>query len=246
MVYAENDYSEYLRDNYSKSILKSTRSPKSAIEISKETKISLGTVYRRLDILKKYGFLKISGKIENGNKVMMYHNKPKRYHVLNPRITFLLEIINKHPGLSFRDLQKFSGYPFGTLSNSLNNLEKDSKIITKRSARRANYFPRDIPFEEHPTLINLRKETSKKIILFLVKYQKGTFSEIQSSVNKAPSTVSLTLTNLIEECIVIRVKGLRPHFKLADTKIALNALNRIEPSAVDKIKDRFADTFSYL
>ncbi|MHA7733790.1 hypothetical protein [Nitrosopumilus sp. S6] len=242
----ENDYSEYLRDNYSRLILNSARSPKSAIEISKDTKISLGTVYRRLDILKKYGFLKISGKIENGNKVMMYHNKPKRYHVLNPRITFLLEIINKNPGLSFRDLQKLSGYPFGTLSNSLNNLAKDSKIITKRSARRTNYFPRDIPFKEYPTLINLRKETSKNIILFLVEHQKGTFSEIQSSVNKAPSTVSLTLTNLIEENIVIRVKGLRPHFKLADAKITLDALNRIEPSVVDKMKDRFADTFSYL
>lgn len=53
---SENNYSEYLRDNYSRSILKSTRSPKSAIEISKETKISLGTVYRRLDILKNMGF----------------------------------------------------------------------------------------------------------------------------------------------------------------------------------------------
>lgn len=242
----KNDYSEYLRDSYSKLILKSTRSPKSAIEISKDTKISLGTVYRRLDILKKYGFLKISGKIENGNKIMIYHNKPKRYHVLNPRIIFLLEIINKNPGLSFRDLQKLSGFPFGTLSNSLNNLEKDSKIIPKRSARRVNYFPRDIPSKEYTTLINLRKETSKRIILFLVERQKGTFSEIQSSVNKAPSTVSLTLTNLIEENIVIRVKGLRPHFKLADTKITLDALNRIEPNVVDKMKDRFVDTFSYL
>ena len=66
---------------------------------------------------------------------MMYHNKPKRYHVLNPRITFLLEIINKNPGLSFRDLQKLSGYPFGTLSNSLNNLASSSKMAGRRSLK---------------------------------------------------------------------------------------------------------------
>ncbi|WP_428323725.1 winged helix-turn-helix transcriptional regulator [Nitrosopumilus sp.] len=242
----ETDYSEYVRDQSARLILKSTCSPKSAIEISKDTKISLGTVYRRLEILKKLGFLKTSGKIENGCKVMLYHNKPKRYHILNPRIVFLLEIINKNPGLSFRELQKLSGYPFGTLSNSLNNLEKDSKIIIKRSTRRANYFPQDIPSLEYSTLINLRKETSKRIILFLVENQKGTFSEIQAHVCKAPSTVSLTLTHLVEENIVLRIKGLRPHFKLFDTKTTLNALDRLEPSVTDTMKDRFADTFSYL
>ncbi|KFM21100.1 transcriptional regulator TrmB protein [Marine Group I thaumarchaeote SCGC AAA799-B03] len=241
----ENDYS-YIRDNYSRLILNSARSPKSAIAISKETKISLGTVYRRLEILKKYGFLKISGKIENGNKVMIYYNKPKRYHVQNPRISYILDIIDKNPGLSFRDLQRFSGYPMGTLSNSLSNLEKDSKIIVKRSKRRSNYFPRNISPSEFPTLINLRKETSRRIILFLVENQKGTFSEIRNFANKSPSTVSLTLTNLIENNIIRRVSGLRPYFELQNIQLIHNALMRSEPNTIDKMKDRFADTFSYL
>lgn len=242
---SENDY-EYLRDSYSRLILKSTRSPKSAIEISKETKISLGTVYRRLEILKKFGFLKISGKIENGSKVMIYHNKPKRYHIQNPRISYLLEIINKNPGVSFRDIQRLSGYPFGTLSNSLSNLEKDSMIFAIRSKRRTNYFPRNIPSEEYTTLINLRKETSRKIILFLVENQKGTFAEIRAFAKKSPSTVSLTLTNLIENDIIRRVVGLRPYFELQDIQLTQNALMRINPTLADKMKDRFADTFSYL
>lgn len=241
-----DDTSNYIRDNYSRLILKSTLSPKPATEISKETKIPLGTVYRRLEILKNCGFLKISGRSDDGVKVKLYHNKPRKYHVLNPRISYLLDIIDKNPGLSFRGMQKLSGYPFGTLSNSLSNLEKDSKIIVKRSKRRTNYFTQNIPSEEYTILINLRKETYRRIILFLIENQRGVFSEIREFTNKSPSTVSLTLTNLIERKIVRRIKGLHPYFELEDPQIISTALARMEPNTVDKIKDRFADTFSYL
>lgn len=243
---SQTDYSDFIQDNYSRLILKSTLTPKHATEISKETNISLGTVYRRLEILKKRGFLKISGRFENGSKVKLYHNKPKKYHVLNPRISYLLDIINKNPGLSYRGIQKLSGYPFGTLSNSLYNLENDSRIIVKRSKRRSNYFARNIPSEEYVVLINLRKETSRRIILFLVENQKGVFSEIRIFANKSPPTVSLTLTNLIERKIIRRVRGLRPYFELENPDIVHNALTRMTLNSVDKMKDRFADTFSYL
>lgn len=241
-----DDNFNYIRDNYSKLILKSTLSPKPATEISKETNIPLGTVYRRLRILKNCGFLKISGKFENGIKMKLYHNKPQKYNVLNPRISHLLDIIHTNPGVSYRDIQKISGFPFGTLSNSLKNLEKDSRIIVKRSKRRTNYFTQNIPFEEHVVLINLRKETCRRIILFLIKNKRGTFSEIREFAQKSPSTVSLTLTNLVERNIIRRVIGLHPYFELENSEIVSKALARIEPNTVDKVTDRFADTFSYL
>ncbi len=235
----------FIRDEHSRLILKSTLYPKHAIEISKETNIPLHMVYRRLDILKNAGFLKISGHIKHGISVTTYHNKTRKYHASNPRIVLLLDIIQNNPGICYRDIQKLSGYPHGTLTNSLSNLEKDSKIIAIRSARRANYFPSYVPSEEYATLINLRKETAKQIIMFLVKNERGTFSEIKSVSSKSPSTISLTLTNLVECGIVFRVRGLRPYFKLQDPVILQNALNRIEPNTMDTMKDKFADAFSY-
>lgn len=157
---------DFLNDKYAKLILKSTSVPKPANDISEETGIPLGTVYRRLEILKNAGFLQVAGHIEDGVKVKTYHNKPKRYHISNPRISFLLEIIQKNPAISYRDIQKISGYPFGTLSNSLSNLQKDSRIIVKRSSRRTHYFPSHTPPTEFPVLINLRKETAKKLLCF--------------------------------------------------------------------------------
>ena len=236
---------EFLRDKYAKLILKSTITPKSATQISRETKIPIGTVYRRLDFLKSAGFLKVQGFFENGNKIMTYHNRSRRYNVLNPRIVLLLEIINKNPGICYRDIQKLSGYPLGTLSNSLSNLERDSKIIVKRLKRRTHYFPLHIPSEEFLVIINLRKETTKRIILFLLENKKATFSEIRNHSNKSPSTISITLTHLIENKIINRINGLEPYFELNDDNLVQNTLTRIDSSILDKLKDRMADTFSY-
>lgn len=236
---------DFLRDNYTRLILKSTSRPKPASDIFKETGIPLGTIYRRLELLKDAGFLRVAGYIENGVKVKTYHNKPRRYHISNPRISRLLEIIQKNPAISYRDIQKMSGYPFGTLSNSLSNLEKDSKIIVKRSARRTHHFPFHIPSDEYSVLIHLRKETAKKIIIFLAENQKGTYSDIRKCTNRSPSTISITLTNLVEEKIIKRISGFTPHFELKDPQFIQNILMKISPNNTDKMKDRFADTFSY-
>lgn len=236
---------DFLRDEYAKLILKSTITYKPASEIHKETGIPLGTIYRRLELLKDAGLLQVAGYIENGVKVKTYHNKPRRYHVSNPRISRILEIIKKNPAISYRNLQKLSGYPFGTLSNSLTNLEKDSKIVVRRFTRRTHYFPLHIPSAEYPVLINLRKETAKKIITFLAENKKGTYSDFKKCTNKAPSTISITLTNLVEEKIIKRTFDFKPYFVLENPQFVQNILEKISPSNTDKMKDRFADAFSY-
>lgn len=236
---------DFLRDEYARLILKSTTTYKPASEIHKETGIPLGTIYRRLELLKNAGLLQVAGYIENGVKVKTYHNKPRRYHVSNPRISRILEIIQKNPAISYRDIQKISGYPFGTLSNSLSNLEKDSKITVKRFTRRTHHFPSHIPSVEYPVLINLRKETAKKIIIFLAENKKGTYADFRKCTNRAPSTISITLTNLIEEKIIKRISDFTPYFILEDPQFVQNILAKISPSNTDKMKDRFADTFSY-
>ena len=236
---------DFLRDEYAKLILKSTTTSKPVSEIHKETHIPMGTIYRRLELLKDAGFLQVSGHIENGVKVKTYHNKPRRYHVSNPRIAYLLEIIQKNPAISYRDIQKITGYPFGTLSNSLSNLEKDSKIIVKRFTRRTHHFPLNISSNEYPVLIHLRKETAKKIILFIAENQRGTYSDFRKCTNRSPSTISITLTHLIEEKIIKRISDFQPYFVLEEPQLIQNILTKISPTTTDKLKERFADTFSY-
>jgi len=70
---------EVISDKYCRSILENTiEKPKSAMEISSETKIPISTVYRRLQTLHDNKLLGISGSIsDDGKKYFLYKSKVK-------------------------------------------------------------------------------------------------------------------------------------------------------------------------
>ena len=70
---------EILSDKYCRAILKSTMStPKSAIEVTTETKIPISTVYRRIQTLYDNKLLRTSGTItDEGKKLFLYKSKIK-------------------------------------------------------------------------------------------------------------------------------------------------------------------------
>ncbi|MFQ5573149.1 MAG: helix-turn-helix domain-containing protein [Nitrosopumilaceae archaeon] len=68
---------EVMSDKYCRAILENTMDkPKSAMEISAETKIPISTVYRRLQTLHDNKLLGISGSIsDDGKKYFLYRSK---------------------------------------------------------------------------------------------------------------------------------------------------------------------------
>lgn len=74
---------EMFSDNYTRIILSAMmESPKSALQITEETKIPLTTVYRKLHNLLEESMIKISGQIaENGKKNFLYKSKLRSFHV---------------------------------------------------------------------------------------------------------------------------------------------------------------------
>lgn len=70
---------EVMSDKYCRAILENTlEKPKSAMEISAETRIPISTVYRRLQTLHDNKLLGISGSIsEDGKKYFLYKSKVK-------------------------------------------------------------------------------------------------------------------------------------------------------------------------
>jgi len=82
MFYTEQQKSKILEitsDLYCRKILSMLKKePKSVVEISKETKIPISTVYRRLQTLYDIKLLRISGIINNrGKKTFLYKSKIK-------------------------------------------------------------------------------------------------------------------------------------------------------------------------
>ncbi len=68
-----------LADSYSRTILKNIKhTPKSAAEISADTRIPISTVYRRVQALQDQKLVQISGSIsKDGKKYFLYKSKIK-------------------------------------------------------------------------------------------------------------------------------------------------------------------------
>ena len=74
---------EIFSDNYTRVILSAMiENPRSALQITEETKIPLTTVYRKIHHLLEQNMIRISGQIaENGKKNFFYKSKLKSFHV---------------------------------------------------------------------------------------------------------------------------------------------------------------------
>lgn len=83
---------EIFSDNYTRGILSAVmEKPKSALQISGETKIPSTTVYRKLGHLLDNNLIRISGQIsENGKKNFLYKSKIRSFHITFTKDKFTL------------------------------------------------------------------------------------------------------------------------------------------------------------
>lgn len=162
----------------------------------------------------------------------------------NPRVNKLLEIISGNPGMGFSDIVRESGLGHGVLSHYLSRMEKHVMVRVRQDKKRRLFFPLDSSPENDMILICLRRETYRTILSFLLAKQSAKFREIVAEVKKSPSTVSLALTQLIQLKIISK-SAIDKKYEIASPSLTKEALQKINPTELDTLKDRFADTFSY-
>ncbi|HET8719764.1 MAG TPA: ArsR family transcriptional regulator [Candidatus Nitrosotenuis sp.] len=214
---------------------------KTASEISNEAKMPLTTVYRKLKILKKLGFLETSGEIRDGTKLRFFRRgKMYTYYHDNPKIAKIVDIISKNPGIRFNELQQKTSFSSGALSTYMYDLVNAKNILAKRTTRRTWFFPHDIDPAEIDVIINLRKETNRKIIYFLLS-SPSKFKEICKISEKSPSTTSFVLKQLVDAELIRRV-GEDGGFEITDKEKIWQVLQKTK--IIDENIQQFAGLFS--
>lgn len=158
----------------------------------------------------------------------------------------ILDIVSGNPGIRYSELVNMSGLTHGVISHYLYRMEKTGLVRITRSKRRTFIFSCGTEEALDNAVINMRKETTHKILLFLCSSNPATFREIREACGKSPSTVSISLTRLVETGLIRRVYGIVKKYELLNRDLALQALEKVRPGASDMVKDRFADTFSFL
>ena len=84
------------------------------------------------------------------------------------RRTELTELIEKNPGIQFRDIMRQTKLKNGVLSHHLRILEKTESILVERVPRQTRFYPRNFSEEESKVAKALRRKTPRDIIYTLM------------------------------------------------------------------------------
>jgi len=166
----------------------------------------------------------------------------------NDRGNTLIEVIQSNPGIQFREIMRTTGMKNGVLSHHLGKLEKNGVVQVQRGTRQTRYYPLEVTADQSKIIVALRRNTLRKIIHLLMVNKEGLeFMEIVSNVSKAPSTVSLYLSQLLDDEIVqIFLEERKRKYQIKDRESVDKLIEDHQPGILDRPVSGFEDVFNSL
>ena len=157
------------------------------------------------------------------------------------------QIIELNPGIQFREIMRTSGLKNGVLSHYLGKLEKNGIIKVIRGPRQVRFFPPQITDDESIVIKALRKQTPRDLLLALITEDGLEFSELVKEVKKSPSTVSLYLSQLVEdELVEIKITNLKKRYHIKARELVDKLIEDYRPSILEKPTSGFEDIINSL
>ena len=154
----------------------------------------------------------------------------------------LQQIIEQNPGIQFREIMRSSGLKNGVLSHYLGKLEKSGIIKVMRGPRQARFYPPKITEEESIVIKALRKQTPRDLLLALIENDGLEFSQLVKEVKKSPSTVSLYLSQIVEDGLVeIQFVNLKKRYHIKARDLIDKLIEDYRPSLLEKPTSGFED-----
>ena len=159
----------------------------------------------------------------------------------------IINVIEKNPGIKFREIMRETGMKNGVLSYHTRKLERNGIVKVERGSRQTRFYPLGVTSEESVLIRNLRQETPRQILLLLLDEKERRLLNIVEKVKKSPSTVSTYLSKLIEEdAIEFKIIDLKKIFRIKNIEIVQNAISKYHPTLIERSADHLADIFNSL
>ena len=159
----------------------------------------------------------------------------------------ITEVVEKNPGIKFREIMRETGMKNGVLGYYLNKLEKGGVVKVERKPGQTRFFPPGVADNDILIIKNLRQETPRQIIVALLRNEMLTFSDLTKNVKKSPATISLYLTQLKNDGIVdSTIVNLKRYHHIKDLEKIKSMVDRYQPNLIERSADHLADTFSSL
>jgi predicted transcriptional regulator len=159
----------------------------------------------------------------------------------------IVNIVEKNPGIKFREIMRETGLKNGVLSYHTRKLEENGSVKIARKSGETRFYPLCVTDDESNLITSLRRDTQRHILLSLLGGKSLSFNEIVQRVKKSPSTVSTFLVKLVDEKIVeIKINELKRTYFLRNEDMVCEIIQKYNPILLERTAYNFADTFSNL
>ena len=161
---------------------------------------------------------------------------------MTDRYSQIQQIIERNPGIQFREIMRSSGLKNGVLSHYLGKLEKNGIIKSIRGPRQVRFYPPQITEDESKVIKALRRQTPRDLLLALVQEDGLTFSQLVQEVKKSPSTVSLYLSQIVADGLIeIRFVKLKKRYHIKARDLVDKLIEDYRPGSLEKPTSGFED-----
>ncbi len=163
------------------------------------------------------------------------------------RVVQIIQVIEKNPGIKFREIMRETGMKNGVLEYYAAKLEREGTVKVERTPGQTRFYPPGMPDEDGLLIKNLRQETPKQILSSLLQFGALSFNELVEKTQKSPSTVSLYLSQVTRDGIVESgLVNFKKKYNIKNTERLRKIIGKYHPSLVESSADHLADTFSSL
>ncbi|HII16363.1 TPA: winged helix-turn-helix transcriptional regulator [Candidatus Woesearchaeota archaeon] len=151
----------------------------------------------------------------------------------------LYRLVREHAGLHFREIERKSLLPTGTVQYHLGYLCRQGLLKSEKDSHSLRYFPMEFTAESKQLMAILRQRSMRSILLFLLAHHGCSHEEITKSVKLAPSTVSWHLRKLEDAGAIASEKdGRKTRFSLLiNSQEVINLLITYKKSFLDSVVD---------
>lgn len=154
------------------------------------------------------------------------------------------DCISREPGIHFSDINRELDIATGQTQYHVRKLLRADKVEKESIAGRTHYYPPTYTAWERRAIALLRRETTREIVLFLLRNGAVPPSDIANRLDLARSTVEWHLGRLIEQDIARKAEmdddSSRVVVSLVDESGVYRLLREIEPHLLDRVVDRFS------
>lgn len=160
----------------------------------------------------------------------------------------LINIIEKNPGIRYRELLRSTNLSNGVLTYHLTELAGSNIINVERRRGVTRYYSVQISSEESRVISHIRNVISRKILLLIIERGSCTLSEIAVLTNKAPSTISWYLQRLLDANIIKKkstssdgVYYKSRFYEVVNKILVLDMLSKYVESPFEKVVSNYSE-----